>query len=117
MSYVPPSIKRAAAAAGISVNQYLAVERERVAQINLGQVGKHRPHHRSLSRGRALRRVNGTKKVRVNNRRREILLNNSLGVATGKSTVHPLHVEPNNMRNTRKINYRNSHTVKPGKRV
>lgn len=118
MPYVPPHIRRAAAEAGVSVEEYMAAkaaanaaEAAARAPRNVGAVARYEPgggggagaaaaaarHHTSSSdRRRKARRVTvGSRRLRVN-------LNTGLGI----DEEHGAAVEPNAYYNTRGASYR-----------
>lgn len=118
MPYVPPHIRRAAAEAGVTVEEFLAAkaaanaeEAERRRPRNVGIVARHEPggegaggvgggiarrHSSSSNRRRRTRRIQHSgRRVRVN-----------LNTGHGVNEVHPPHVEPNEVHNTRGAAYR-----------
>jgi hypothetical protein len=94
--YVPPAVRRAAAAAGVSVEEYRARLAAEVAPRNLGILAPvaYRKTRSSSDRRRkgALRRsgAKAAKTVRFAGRRVRIHQNTGAGV----DEVHPRHVDP-----------------------
>lgn len=114
MPYIPPHIRRAAAEAGVTVEEYLAAkavanaeEAERRRPRNLGVMARHEPgggggggtarrHSSSSNRRRRTRRIQHSgRRIRVN-----------LNTGHGVNEVHPPKVEPDETHNTRGAEYR-----------
>lgn len=110
--YVPPHIRRAAAAAGISVNAYkerMAVEAEARKPRNLGIVAVREPRRPRSSSERRRRSVRASgrgaagRSVRQSGRRIRINMNTGAGV----NEEHSRHAEPfETGDNLRSANYR-----------
>jgi len=105
MPYVPPSVRRAAEAAGLGVEEYLAQQKAAAAPRELGEVRRHSPRRTRSSSNRRRRTVvaKGRRGLSVRLQGRRVRINGGVGV----NELHPRHVEPfEEGDNYRSANYR-----------
>ena len=93
MPYVPPSVRRAAEAAGISVDEYLARQKAAAAPRELGSVRRSEPRksRSSSNRRRRSAMAKGTKGRSVRHHDRRVRINAN---GSGVNELHPRQVDP-----------------------
>ena len=113
MPYYPPSVRRAAEAAGLSVEEFVAAQKAAAAPRELGPVPRHAPR-RARSRSSSGRRTavaKGRRGLSVRHHNRRVRISNG---GHGVNELHPRQVDPfDEGDNYRSANFRLMRPVVP----